>query len=82
MIPFCELCIEKRNHLKIDSKSRDNVYINMPSIEEQKEAYIRQLNPQEKIAYEIAKTKLESSFDLEKSIGFLAYMKKQHPSKV
>lgn len=54
----------------------------MPSIEEYKEAYINQLTPQEKIAYEIAKTKLESSFDLEKSIGFLTYMKKQKPSKV
>ena len=54
----------------------------MPTIQEYKEAYINQLTPQEKIAYEIAKTKLESSFDLEKSIGFLTYMKKQTPSKV
>ena len=54
----------------------------MPSIQEYKDAYIDQLTPQEKIAYEIAKSKLESSFDLEKSIGFLNYMKKQKTSKV
>jgi hypothetical protein len=32
--------------------------------------YIKQLNPLELIAYEIAKTRLKTSFDIEKSIGF------------
>ncbi len=38
--------------------------------------YIQQLNPQEKIAYEIAKNNLKSSFDIEKSIGFLKFKEK------
>ncbi len=39
--------------------------------------YIKQMNPQEKIAYNIAVKNLESSFDIEKSIGFIEYKKKQ-----
>jgi hypothetical protein len=32
--------------------------------------YIEAFNPLEKIAYEIAKSRLKTSFDIEKSIGF------------
>jgi len=32
--------------------------------------YIENLNPLEKIAYEIAVSRLKTSFDIEKSIGF------------
>ena len=32
--------------------------------------YIDQLNPLEKIAYDIAKKRLKTSFDIEKSIGY------------
>ena len=32
--------------------------------------YIDGFNPLEKIAYEIARTRLKTSFDIEKSIGF------------
>ena len=32
--------------------------------------YIESFNPLEKIAYEIAKSRLKTSFDIEKSIGF------------
>ena len=39
--------------------------------------YIKQMNPQERIAYDIAVKNLESSFDIEKSIGFIEYKKKQ-----
>ena len=35
--------------------------------------YISSLCPNEKKAYDIAKSHLESSFDLEKSIGFKAF---------
>ena len=38
--------------------------------------YIQQLNPQEKIAYKIAIENLKSSFDIEKSIGFLKFKQK------
>jgi hypothetical protein len=38
--------------------------------EEEQKAYIAQLSPMEKKVLEIAKSHLESSFSLEKSIGF------------
>ncbi len=38
--------------------------------EEEHKAYISQLTPMEKKVLEIAKSHLESSFSLEKSIGF------------
>jgi hypothetical protein len=39
------------------------------------EKYIAQLSPSEKIVYVIAQKQLESSFSIEKSIGFLEYVK-------
>jgi len=38
------------------------------------EKYIESLEPHEKQAYEIAKNHLESSFDVEKSIGFIQFV--------
>lgn len=38
--------------------------------------YIESLNSIELVALEIAKRKLESSFDLKKSIGYLEFLKK------
>ena len=40
------------------------------------EKYISQLNNSEKLAYEIAKEHLETSFDMSRSIGFLEFKKK------
>jgi hypothetical protein len=37
--------------------------------------YIEQMSEIEKIAFEIAKKNLESSFDIEKSIGFIEFNK-------
>ena len=37
--------------------------------------YIKNMTKEEKQAYDIAKSHLESSFDIEKSIGFLNYLK-------
>lgn len=37
--------------------------------------YIDQMNDLEKIAYEISKTRLKSSFDIEKSIGYKKWLK-------
>tara|TARA_B110000444_G_C18812226_1_gene583267 strand:+ start:1235 stop:1390 length:156 start_codon:yes stop_codon:yes gene_type:complete len=48
----------------------------MPEIEEQIKEYIETFNEREKIAYEIAKTQLETSFNMEKSIGFVKWKKK------
>jgi len=39
-------------------------------IEDPIQKYIDGFNPLEKIAYEIAKIRLKTSFDIEKSIGF------------
>lgn len=39
--------------------------------------YLSQLSTKEKRAYEIAKSHLQTSFDLEKSIGFKQFVKKQ-----
>lgn len=39
--------------------------------------YINSLDERNKIAYEIAKDHLGTSFDLEKSIGFLNYKEKK-----
>ena len=36
--------------------------------------YIQQLNPLQLIGYEIAKSRLKSSFDIEKSIGFKSFI--------
>lgn len=41
------------------------------------EQYIAQLTPSQKIAYEIAKKRLETSFSIEKSIGFIEFLKKK-----
>tara|TARA_B110001450_G_scaffold73943_2_gene70355 strand:+ start:9482 stop:9652 length:171 start_codon:yes stop_codon:yes gene_type:complete len=46
-----------------------------PPIEELITKYINSLNPIEKEALNIAKEQLESSFCLEKSIGFLEFKK-------
>ena len=40
--------------------------------------YVAQLKPNEKIAMKIAETQLESSFELDKSIGFLTYLNKNN----
>ena len=40
------------------------------------QAYIDSFDELEKIAYEIAKEHLESSFDIVKSVGFLKWIKK------
>ena len=37
--------------------------------------YLKNMSKEEKQAYDIAKSHLESSFDIDKSIGFLNYLK-------
>ena len=49
----------------------------MSSIQEQ--AYLAQLSPLEQIAVNIARTHLESSFSLVKSIGFQNWLKTRKP---
>ena len=48
----------------------------MPYSQETIDKYLQSLNDIEKIAIEIAKEDLGSSFNIEKSIGFLNWIKK------
>ena len=41
--------------------------------------YLKTLTPKQYKAYEIAKDHLKDSFQIEKSNGFLAWLKKKHP---
>jgi|TARA_B100000035_G_C20990226_1_gene549799 hypothetical protein len=50
---------------------------NMTNIEEMQKEYVKSFNEKEKKAYEIAKSHLGMSFDLEKSIGFREWKQKQ-----
>ncbi len=43
--------------------------------------YLKQMSPSEKIAYDIAVKNLESSFDIEKSIGFKEFMENRQKDK-
>ena len=58
---FVSEVIENKNP-KIESTLDENIT-----------KYIDSLNSLEKIAYEIAKTRLKSSFDIEKSIGYKSF---------
>tara|TARA_Y100000389_G_C17413754_1_gene492459 strand:- start:923 stop:1072 length:150 start_codon:yes stop_codon:yes gene_type:complete len=49
----------------------------MPYTQEEIDEYIQQLSESEKIAYDIAKKMLGSSFNIEKSIGFLEWINKK-----
>lgn len=40
--------------------------------------YIENFNVYERVAYEIAKNNLESSYDMEESIGFIEFLKKNN----
>ena len=40
--------------------------------------YIENFNVYERVAYEIAKINLESSYDMEESIGFIEFLKKNN----
>ena len=42
-------------------------------IQQNKEKYLKQMSPMERRTYEIAKEHLESSFCIEKSIGFMKF---------
>jgi hypothetical protein len=42
--------------------------------------YVESFDEKDKIVYEIAKKNLESSFDLEKSLGFKNFLKKRQNS--
>lgn len=49
-------------------------------MDKEEQNYIKSLTPKEKIAYEIAKDFLKSSFNMKKSLGFIEW-KKANKSK-
>jgi len=49
----------------------------MDPTEEDLKNYFSQLSEQEQLVFEIAKTHLETSFDLVKTIGFIEWFKQQ-----
>lgn len=57
--------------------SKDNMTQEKPLCE-LLDLYIENMNPYERVAYEIAKTNLESSYDMEKSIGFSDFIKENN----
>lgn len=50
----------------------------MTNMENLLQSYIQSLNEKELQAYHIAKSHLGSSFSLEKSLGFIEWLKKQN----
>ena len=64
---------------EIDSKIELTKRNNMVSIMDYLvEKYIKQMDDKSKKVYEIAKENLESSFSIEKSIGFIKWRKKNN----
>tara|TARA_Y100000389_G_scaffold171664_1_gene179479 strand:+ start:4410 stop:4634 length:225 start_codon:yes stop_codon:yes gene_type:complete len=61
---------------KIDIKISNYILLKMPSNKEIIIQYINSLNELQKLALKIAKEDLGSSFNIEKSIGFLNWIKK------
>ena len=51
--------------------SNDIDAVDLSTSKSEIETYIDNFNPLEKIAYEIAKSRLKTSFDIEKSIGYI-----------
>lgn len=50
-------------------------------MEELIQKYVEQMTEQERLVLEIAKEHLGSSFDIEKSIGFVKWLSKQNTDK-
>jgi hypothetical protein len=64
--------VRKRIKIKKSKKKIKKV----KTMDEFKNEYINSMNEKEQIAYKIAKEHLGSSFNLEKSIGFQKWLKK------
>ena len=55
----------------------ENVYTYPPEVQESVLQYLRQLSDKEKIAYEIARDHLGTSFHVIKSIGYIEWKARQ-----
>jgi hypothetical protein len=72
---------KKLIYLKLLYKLINIIYIMENENSESQNEYIKTLKPIELIALNIAKQNLETSFCLEKSIGFLNYLKNINDEK-
>ena len=59
----------------MNSPSESSSDKNRKKIDELVQLYLENMNAYERVAYEIAKENLESSYDIETSIGFLEFVK-------
>jgi len=63
--------VVKKTKIKVKKKIKKKI-----TIEDLKKNYVNSMDEKEQIAYKIAKEHLGSSFNLEKSIGFQKWLKK------
>lgn len=68
------IIIKKNSKKRVKIKRK--IKIKKPSIDNLKKKYIQSMDEKEQIAFKIAKEHLDSSFNLEKSIGFQKWLKK------
>jgi len=59
----------------VSSQDNSDSHSHAVTIEEALEQYVSSLNEIEKLTLEVAKRQLESSFEINKSIGFIKYLK-------
>lgn len=71
-MPKKKIVIKKKKKKAIIKKKNEK----LNDIESLKKRYIESMDEKEQITYKIAKEHLDSSFNLEKSIGFQKWLKK------
>jgi len=59
----------------VSSQDNSDSHSHVVTIEEALEQYVSSLSEIEKLTLEVAKRQLESSFEINKSIGFINYLK-------
>ena len=59
----------------VSSQDNSDSHSHVVTIEEALELYVSSLSEIEKLTLEVAKRQLESSFEINKSIGFIKYLK-------
>ena len=72
-----DLILKTINHIKSIMPKKNFKVKKAPKIADLLSEYIKSLDERNKQAYEIAKDHLGTSFDLEKSIGFLNFKEKK-----
>jgi len=66
--------------IEMNHASNSNIHKCEKTLDELLNLYIENMTCYERVAYEIAKQDLESSYDMEKSIGFIDFVKNNNYS--